>query len=249
MLMCCPCRSPPLIRPPPRLCFVFGTGDFGQFGLGTETLRKISHSRLHAWFETVAKGDFLFVPAVCTLAVDEAGKVWSCGTNDNAALGCPTNHVADPNNPQEILEAEVLETQPMVVQTLVDENFRMVDVSAGNSVSVALGHKGDLRAWGSFRSTDSLPGFNGKPGSVFFSRMWYRSRRCAYDCWSCLYLGIWTQRAARPRSMAHPRCLHHVPVALMPHRRVTAPTDVSITPLMRHAPHRHALGPTWGETL
>ena len=83
----------------------------------------------------------------------------------------------DPDNPQESLEAEVLETQPMVVQTLVDENFCMVDVSAGDSVSVALGHKGDLRAWGSFHSTDSLLGFNGKPGSVCFGRMWYRSRR------------------------------------------------------------------------
>ena len=90
-------------------------GDFGQFGLGTETLVEISRSRLHVWFETVSKGDILFVPVVCTLAVDEAGKVWSCGINDNAVLGCPTNHVPDPDNPQEILEADVLETQPMVV--------------------------------------------------------------------------------------------------------------------------------------
>ena len=57
------------------------------------------------------------------------------------SLGRPTNHVSDPDNPQEILEAEVLETQPMVVQTIVDENFRAVDVSAGDSVSVALGHE------------------------------------------------------------------------------------------------------------
>ena len=126
---------------------MFSMGDFGQFHLGTETLGGISRSRLHAWFETVAKGDILFVPVVCTLVVDEAGKVWSCGIKDNMALGRPTNHVPDPDNPQEILEAEVLETQLMVVQTLVDENFHTVDVSAGDSMSVALGHKGDLRAW------------------------------------------------------------------------------------------------------
>ena len=70
---------------PPRLCFVFGTGDFGQFGLGTETLGEISRPRLHAWFETAAKGDILGtegagVEKICaggmhTLAVDEAGKV------------------------------------------------------------------------------------------------------------------------------------------------------------------------------
>jgi regulator of chromosome condensation len=70
---------------PSRLCFVFGTGDFGQFGLGTETLGEISRPRLHAWFETAAKGDILGsegagVEKICaggmhTLAVDEAGKV------------------------------------------------------------------------------------------------------------------------------------------------------------------------------
>ena len=51
---------------------------------------------------------------------------------------------------------------------------------------------------------------------------------------------------------AHPRRLHHVPVAPMPHQCVTAPTDVSIPPPMHHAfqgPHRRAPGPTWGETV
>ena len=71
--------------------------------------------------------------------------------DQRAALGRPTDHVPDPDSPQEILEAEVLETQPMVVQTLVYEKFRAVDVSSDDSVSVARGHEGDLRAWGSFR--------------------------------------------------------------------------------------------------
>ena len=70
---------------PARLCFVFGTGDFGQFGLGTETLGEISRPRLHAWFEAAAKADILGskgagVEKICaggmhTLAIDEAGKV------------------------------------------------------------------------------------------------------------------------------------------------------------------------------
>ena len=126
-----------------------------------------------------------------TLAVDEAGKVWSCGINDNIALGHPTNHMPYLDNHQEILEAKVLKTQPMVVQTLVDKNFCTVDISAGDSMSVALRHKGDLRAWGSFHSTDSLLGFDEKLGSVCFSDMWHRSCHC-------VYLGIWTQRTAHP---------------------------------------------------
>ena len=84
-------------------------------------------------------------------------QVWSWGINDNAALGRPTAGVPDPDHPEETLEPEILETQPMVVQTLVDENFRAVDVSAGDSVSVALGEDGELRAWGSFRVSLHLP--------------------------------------------------------------------------------------------
>ena len=94
-------------------------------------------------------------------------KVWSWGINDNASLGRPTNDVSDPDNPKETLEAEILETQPMVVQTLVDEKFRAVDVSAGDSVSVALGHDGDLRAWGSFRVSIRL--FQLNPVIIYLS--------------------------------------------------------------------------------
>lgn len=70
---------------PPRLCFIFGNGDFGQFGLGTETLGEIPRPRLHAWFETAAKGDVLgsqgagiekvSAGGMHTLAIDETGKV------------------------------------------------------------------------------------------------------------------------------------------------------------------------------
>lgn len=78
-------------------------------------------------------------------------EVWSWGINDNASLGRPTVGVPDPDDSNEILEAEILETQPLVVQTLVDEEFRAVEVAAGDSVSVALGSEGQLRVWGSFR--------------------------------------------------------------------------------------------------
>ena len=102
-----------------------------------------------------------------TLAVDEAGKVWSWGINDNAVLSFHQSCAAGAGSRQSprILEAEVLKTQPMVVQTLVVENFHAMDISAGNSVSVALGHEGDLQAWGSFPSSDGLLGFNRKLGS------------------------------------------------------------------------------------
>ena len=64
-----------------------------------------------------------------------------CSINDNAALGRVT---AVPG-----VEAEELETQPMLVEGL--EDFNAVRVAAGDSVSLAISDNGELRCWGSFR--------------------------------------------------------------------------------------------------
>lgn len=56
-----------------------------------------------------------------------------------------------PENPDKTIEPETLETSPALVQSLYDEGFRAIKVVAGDSVSVALGIKGELRVWGSFR--------------------------------------------------------------------------------------------------
>ncbi|GAB1527603.1 hypothetical protein RhiTH_010779 [Rhizoctonia solani] len=164
----------PVAQPPTRPAmqlFVFGNGDMGQFGLGTSVLGDISRPRQHVWFKEAIDAGILGtapgagIDALCaggmhTLVVDEVGRVWSWGINDNAALGRPTVNVTHPERPNEVVEAEVLETEPMVVKTLVDEEFRAVDVCAGDSISVALGEGGALRVWGSFRSSDGLLGFS-----------------------------------------------------------------------------------------
>lgn len=163
---------------PARQLFIFGNGNFGQFGLGTDTLGEIARPRLHAWFESAVQSGVLggdgagieqaYAGGMHTLVIDEAGKVyshpaylssahagslqvWSWGVNDSAALGRPTVNVPDPDNDGEFIETEILETQPMAVKSLDDEGFRAVKIVAGDSISVALGSKGELRAWGSFR--------------------------------------------------------------------------------------------------
>lgn len=77
--------------------------------------------------------------------------MWSWGVNDAAALGRQTVDVPDPDNEGETIEAELLETEPAVIPSLVDEGFRAVAIASGDSISVALGDQGDIRAWGSFR--------------------------------------------------------------------------------------------------
>ncbi|KAH7108381.1 regulator of chromosome condensation 1/beta-lactamase-inhibitor protein II, partial [Auriculariales sp. MPI-PUGE-AT-0066] len=152
---------------PSRRLFIFGSGEFGQLGLGTDCLNEISRPRLHAWFESAVQKGILggeaagletaWAGGMHTLACDEEGKVWSFGINDNASLGRTTENVPDPANEGNMIEQEELETQPMLVQSLDD--FRAVQVVSGDSVSVALSDTGHLRAWGSFRSSDGLLGF------------------------------------------------------------------------------------------
>lgn len=71
--------------------------------------------------------------------------------NDGGALGRRTDKVADPANPSQTLDRDVLEATPGVVQALVDEGFRAVRVAAGDSVSMAISDQGKVKYWGSFR--------------------------------------------------------------------------------------------------
>lgn len=73
--------------------------------------------------------------------------------------------VPNPDAPDRIIESEVLESQPMLVQKLVDEQFRAVHVAAGDSISIALSAEGQLRAWGSFRVSKEPLFRSYKPGS------------------------------------------------------------------------------------
>jgi len=78
-------------------------------------------------------------------------QVWTCGTNDNAALGRVTDDVPDPNNPGSFLSVDDLTSYPHPITSLVDEGFRAVKTVAGDSICAVISEKGDLRVWGTFR--------------------------------------------------------------------------------------------------
>jgi regulator of chromosome condensation len=80
-----------------------------------------------------------------------ASQLWSCGVNDDAALGRVTKDVPDPENPDAFLNVDELTSIPHPLQTLVDAGFRAVKVVAGDSICAALSDQGELRVWGSFR--------------------------------------------------------------------------------------------------
>lgn len=156
----------------PRTIFIFGTGDMGQNGLGVDdpkALDEIKRPRKHIGFaDKVMRRELgweggvadLVCGGMHTLAIDGQGKVWSWGINDNAALGRVTNKPG--------VTSEELEATPMQVEHLDDaggEPFRAVRVAAGDSVSLAISDRGELRAWGSFRAAEGLLGFDGSAGS------------------------------------------------------------------------------------
>ena len=76
-------------------------------------------------------------------------QVWSWGVNDDAALGRQTKNVKDINgNP---IDADELSYTPHVVEDLVQQNFRAVQVVGGDSIGAVLSERGQLRIWGSFK--------------------------------------------------------------------------------------------------
>ena len=60
-------------------------------------------------------------------------------------------NVEDPDAPSQLMDPEILEYSPYLVTKLAEEGFRAVQVASGDSISIALSDKGDLRAWGCFR--------------------------------------------------------------------------------------------------
>lgn len=84
-------------------------------------------------------------------------QIWTCGVNDDAALGRITQDVPDPNSPNTFLSVDDLCSYPHPLQTLVDEGFRAVKAVAGDSICAAVSDKGELRVWGSFRVCFSHP--------------------------------------------------------------------------------------------
>jgi regulator of chromosome condensation len=166
---------PPKTRPAPLL-WAWGAGNFGQFGMGPDVLSELPKPKKNLWVEEkMQEGLFGGVGAgiesmaaggLHSLFIDENGtvcltlqihsltnvlQVWSCGVNDDAALGRITKDVPDPNNPGKFLDIDELTSVPHPLASLVDEKFRAVSVSTGDNICAAVSSEGDLRVWGSFR--------------------------------------------------------------------------------------------------
>lgn len=156
---------------PANQLFIWGAGNFGQFGWGADQLGEFAVPKRNTWFEKkmeegVFGGEGAGLEAIAagglhTLLIDEKGTVWSCGVNDDAALGRVTKDVPDPDSPGNFIHIDELTAVPYPLQSLVDDGFRAVRIAAGDSISAAISDDGELRVWGSFRAAEGSLGFSG----------------------------------------------------------------------------------------
>ncbi|KLO19781.1 RCC1/BLIP-II protein [Schizopora paradoxa] len=155
----------------PNQMFVWGAGNFGQFGMGPDLLDEYSKPKKNALVEKkIEEGAFgeddtgiaaIAAGGLHTLFIDGNGTVWSCGVNDEGALGRPTTNVPDPEKEGEFLDTDNLTAVPHPLQSLVDEKFKAAAIAAGDSISAAISVEGELRVWGSFRAAEGALGFSG----------------------------------------------------------------------------------------
>ncbi|KAG6817838.1 hypothetical protein H0H87_001670 [Tephrocybe sp. NHM501043] len=165
-----PLPVPPEAERPGLQLFVWGAGNFGQFGMGPDDLGEHDKPKRNLWVEEqIREGTFGGEGAgiesvqgggLHTLFIDEKGTIWTCGVNDDAALGRITQNVPNPENPGTFLDVDDLTSVPHPLTSLVDEKFRAVQVASGDSICAALSAEGDLRVWGSFRANEGALGFS-----------------------------------------------------------------------------------------
>ncbi|KAJ8483049.1 hypothetical protein ONZ51_g4956 [Trametes cubensis] len=158
-------------RPPLNL-FTWGSGEMSQ--LVMDYNQEISKPRKNVFvaekIEEDAFGDdgagleSVAAGGLHTLLLDEKGTIWSCGTNDNGALGRVTVNIPDPNNDAYSIEVDEKTKdpvwKPVPIHSLIEEGFRAVKIVAGDSFSAAISNEGELRAWGAFAGNQGLVGFS-----------------------------------------------------------------------------------------
>lgn len=158
-----PLRPVPYHHRLPDRLLVCGSNGLGQLGLGIDAIRagvqSMDTPQQHSFFEAIASqsqssksNDWAIEQVACgahhTAVITAFGTVLTWGVNDNGALGRSTEGT-------ENATTEELETQPLPID-LSSSNFRPTRVCAGDSFTLVLSDIGDLRFWGSIRSSDGL---------------------------------------------------------------------------------------------
>jgi len=138
--------------------YVFGRGEMAELGLGpAANARVVKRPRINH-FLLPNKVDV--VQMACggmhSLAMTKDGKVYSWGVNDQGALGretkweAPVKEADASDSEDEDVDINPKESTPGLVEGFPD-GINIVQIAAGDSISVAVTDEGFVYAWGTFR--------------------------------------------------------------------------------------------------
>lgn len=164
-----PASSPPLTSTAgPKLnVYVFGSGSMGELGLGPQSdQRNVKRPRLNTNLlpQDIGIVDIAVGGMHCA-AIDEQGRVWTWGVNDQGVLGrdttwSPENEDTAMDSDDDDEDDEQLnprESIPGLVEGF-PEGTIIAKIACGDSITVAVTNKGQVYAWGTFRV---CPNFRG----------------------------------------------------------------------------------------
>ncbi|ORY84792.1 regulator of chromosome condensation 1/beta-lactamase-inhibitor protein II [Protomyces lactucae-debilis] len=143
--------------------YVFGTGSMCELGLGPDAKNKtVKRPRLNPFLAQEEVID-IAVGGMHAAALLKNGKIMTWGVNDQGALGRDTSwdgglvdaDMADDSD-SEADQLNPKESTP----TVVEHAQTFVKLAASDSLTVAIDADGHLWAWGTFRCSDGILGFD-----------------------------------------------------------------------------------------
>ena len=146
--------------------YVFGSGSMGELGLGPQSSqRNVKRPRLNPNLlpDEVGVVD-VAAGGMHSAAIDDKGRVWTWGVNDQGVLGrdttwSPDNEDMDMDDDDDEDKLNPRESVPGLVEGF-PEGTGISKIACGDSITVAVTNEGNVYAWGTFR-VNTVSNFHG----------------------------------------------------------------------------------------
>lgn len=156
-------NTAPAAKSQPLDVFVWGSGSMCELGLGPAAKTKeVKRPRLNALLSNIV--DFA-VGGMHVIALDKDNNLWSWGNNDHGVLGRKTTggeqlKDMDGNDDNDDDDGDLNEFESTPGKVQFDFPAEIVQLAAGDNISLVLLSNGEVYAWGTFRNNEGILGFS-----------------------------------------------------------------------------------------